>query len=259
MATRWIAFLVVSVALPCLAPAQSPPVPATAASISDTETPIYRIELMIVEGLGVSFDQASSAPRDLVLPASETRATFADPHEGEAALARSTTPKTIAEALQSSEAADAVRSLPPLGSVSGEIISPAPRATSSTEKWKALRDEIASDPQAQIISAPTLSVVEKQEATVYVASQAVFEYLVPLGERKFEARHTEPQELGIRLSIVVNPGDDSEAVVLSPLQVEVTSLDRREPVKGLGLDVGKPIISTRSCGSVVSWPNRPFE
>lgn len=247
MSTRWIALLVASVALPSLASAQSPPPPVRAASIPPSEGPIYKIELMIVEGLGVSLDQMSSAPRDLVLPSpSETRATFADPLEGDAALARSTSPQTIAEALQSDQAGDLARSISALDSVSGEIISPAPRLTSKDDKWEALRDEIASDPQARIISAPTLSVIEKQEATVYVASQAVFEYLVPLGDKTFEARNTEPQELGIRLSLVVNPADEEEAVVLSPLQVEVTSLDGREPVKGLGLDVGKPIVSTRS-------------
>jgi hypothetical protein len=88
--------------------------------------------------------------------------------------------------------------------------------------------------------------LDKQEAAVHVASQQVFEYLVPVGGGKFEVRKTEPRELGIRLKIVVNPADDPEAVVLSPLQIEVTSLDGREPVKGLNLDVGKPIVSTRS-------------
>ena len=51
----------------------------------------------------------------------------------------------------------------------------------------------------------------------------------------------------MKVTLAVQPveGDDT-FVELSPLEIEITALDGREPVAGLDLDVGKPIISTRS-------------
>jgi hypothetical protein len=240
MSIRWIAFLVVSAALPCLAFAQSLPVPDAAIR----QLPVYQIDLMIVEGLEASADREWIAPESLLVPNPKTSA-FADPAEGEADLARSSPPETIAEALESEQAADAVKSLPPRDSVSIESDSMGPGRLPPPE-WVALRKRIQANPDLRILSQPMLLVLDEHEAAVHVASQQVFEYLVPIGDGKFEVRKTEPQELGIRLTFVVNPADDPEAVVLSPVQIEVTSLDGREPVNGLGLDVGKPIISTRS-------------
>jgi hypothetical protein len=256
MSNRWIAFFA-SIVLPCIAAAQSPPAspppaPETLSTLQDFKGPIYAVELVIVEGGGHIADLHSHSS-DPALPApSDPKATFASPEEGDAASAN-TPPKTIQEALRYEPIAEALKTLPPLTSISGEIVSPAPQPTPTVTyaKSRDLRTRIAEDPNVNIISAPRLSVIEKQEATVYVASQQVFDYLVPLGDGKFELRKTEAYELGIRLNVTVSPGDDSDSVVLSPMEIEVTSLDGREPVKGLNLDVGKPIVSARSLKTTV--------
>ena len=72
-------------------------------------------------------------------------------------------------------------------------------------------------------------------------------YLEPLGDGKYQAKSTVAEELGMKVTLAVQPveGDDT-CVELSPLEIQITALDGREPVEGLDLDVGKPIISTRS-------------
>jgi len=72
-------------------------------------------------------------------------------------------------------------------------------------------------------------------------------YLEPLGAGKFELQHTPPHQLGMEFSLTVQPvAGDERFVDVSPLEVDLSMLDGREPVEGLDLDVGRPIVATRS-------------
>jgi hypothetical protein len=78
-------------------------------------------------------------------------------------------------------------------------------------------------------------------------TRQVFTFLVPLGNGKFEARQSAAHELGLKFTLQVQgvEGDDG-LVDVAPLEIYISSLDGREPVEGLDLDVGKPIVATRS-------------
>jgi hypothetical protein len=204
----------------------------------------YRVEILIVEGEGASEELMSRRSDDAWKPASDVRATFSDPEAGSRASSRSARPRDVAEATR----ADA--DLPAPDGAEGRIL-PAPLPSAAEPGELSLRDRLASHADVDILSAPKVTVFEEQEATIYMATQEIFDYLVPLEDGKFEARNTEPLELGIRISFAVTPTEDAGAVVLSPLQIEVTSLDGREPVKGLDLEAGKPIVSSRSLKTTV--------
>lgn len=98
-----------------------------------------------------------------------------------------------------------------------------------------------------VLAAPKLAVRPGQPAKIQIQSEQTFTYLVPLGDNKFESKRTGPHKLGIDLDLQVDEIEgQSDYVELSSLQIEVAGLDGREPVEGLDLAVGRPIISTRS-------------
>lgn len=97
------------------------------------------------------------------------------------------------------------------------------------------------------IAAPRLMVLEKSLANVRIGATRELTYLSPLGGGKFQAEKYTTKELGMDFRLQAQPVDgDDESVELSPLEIQLTSLDGREPVTGLDLDVGKPIVTTRS-------------
>jgi hypothetical protein len=71
-------------------------------------------------------------------------------------------------------------------------------------------------------------------------------YLVRTGATTFELRHTVLPRLGIDVTMTPAGTDDPQQIEFSPLKISMTTLDCREPIPGLGLDVGKPITTTRT-------------
>jgi hypothetical protein len=100
-------------------------------------------------------------------------------------------------------------------------------------------------PGMKVLAEPIVATIFGRPVSVGLQGQQSFSYLVPLGEGRFEAKDTDPLELGMRFTLVVQPGD-VESFELEQLEAELTALDGREAVAGLDLDVGKPIITTRS-------------
>jgi hypothetical protein len=96
------------------------------------------------------------------------------------------------------------------------------------------------------VAAPRMVIFAKQSATCLIQTSTPLSYLVPLGDGKYQVKYT-VQALGMKITVAVQRADgDDTSVELSPLEIAITALDGREPVEGLDLDVGKPIISTRS-------------
>ncbi len=94
---------------------------------------------------------------------------------------------------------------------------------------------------------PKLRSFAKQSVTMQMQTFSGLPYLEPLGDGKYQAKSTVVQELGMKVIVAVQPIEGDDAFVeLSPLEIQITALDGREPLEGLNLDVGKPIISTRS-------------
>jgi len=122
--------------------------------------------------------------------------------------------------------------------------------------------------EVKVLAAPRISVVGNQTALVQVGGTQAFSYLVPAGDGCFRRERTPPQQLGIKFSLAVQPVKGEEtSVELSPLEVEIASLEGRYPVPGLDLNVGKPIIARRTLHtstrvelgttSVVPFPSGP--
>lgn len=238
MSYRWIACLAL-VGLPGVASAQEPAdLKAEIAEIRNfaevklVDGPIYQIELLIVEGDFEGFEREANrtaAPRDLP----RSVASFDPP--APVSFPAETPPARVA----ASPAA---------------LPHPVREPTTKADPVRLL-DLVPTEPKVDVLAAPRLSVAAGQEAAVQVRSQASFEYLEPAGEETFRLRRSEPCALGILLKATAAPAeDDPDAVVISPLQIEVTSLDGRESVKGIGLEVGKPIISSRSLKTSVRLP-----
>ena len=72
-------------------------------------------------------------------------------------------------------------------------------------------------------------------------------YLVRTGNKTFELREAVAQPtLGVTISLTAqSDADHPGQIEISPLKISTTTFDGREPVPGVDLDVGKPIISTR--------------
>jgi hypothetical protein len=117
-----------------------------------------------------------------------------------------------------------------------------PLAQSSEVVWDAVDDHQAVITLAQ----PKVAVLANQQAVVSLISPSELQYLVRQSADTFKLMKTEPKELGIEIKLMVSPlKDDPEQVEISPLEFSVTTLDRREKIDGLDLDVGKPVVSTR--------------
>ncbi len=75
-------------------------------------------------------------------------------------------------------------------------------------------------------------------------------YLVATGEKTFELRHltTDAQNsLGIQIDLTPRPvPNELKLINIAPLKISFTTVDAREPIPGVDLEIGKPIISTRT-------------
>src|SRR5262249_37847929 len=88
-----------------------------------------------------------------------------------------------------------------------------------------------------------------QAASVQIGTEVArpLQYLVRTGARTFELREfAGAPALGISIQMTAQAGDAAGQIEISPLKVTMTTMDGRERVPGLELEVGKPIISTRS-------------
>ncbi len=109
-------------------------------------------------------------------------------------------------------------------------------------------DFVSSRLGVSVLAQPRVVLVSNQPGSVQIGAQQSFSYLAPLEKGKFEAKRTAPLELGLSITLTLEPVvEDDRFVNVSTLEVQVTALDGREPVSGLDdLEVGEPIISKRS-------------
>jgi hypothetical protein len=123
---------------------------------------------------------------------------------------------------------------------------------------------------AKVLAAPSVVVLPRESATVEISAEQTFTYLESAEDGRYVAKRSEPKRLGLKITIKAEPASDDESVVLCRLECETSTLVGREPVKGLDLDVGKPIVATWSLKTTAatklgipslvflpSGPNRP--
>jgi hypothetical protein len=101
-------------------------------------------------------------------------------------------------------------------------------------------------PGVKVLAAPKVLVMPRESITVDIAASQSFTYLESEGPGRYVARQSEPQKLGMKISVKADPSPDDASVVLCRLECETSALVGREPVKGLDLDVGRPIVSSWS-------------
>jgi hypothetical protein len=89
-------------------------------------------------------------------------------------------------------------------------------------------------------------VLADQQAVVSLVSPRELPYFVRESTDTFRLMKTEPKHLGVEIKLMLKPVEgDAEQIEISPLEFSVTTLDRREKIEGLELDVGKPVVATR--------------
>jgi hypothetical protein len=154
---------------------------------------------------------------------------------------------------------------PPSGNSSARDLSPTENGRKSKEEdvWNTGVD----DPQVKTLLAPTLFVPLKHPGFIGVESMQTLSYLEPLGNDNYHLKRTDGKKLGMKFTVEVQPVEGDVKCVDASLEIETTALDGREAVDGLDLDVGKPIITTRSlkttvrmklgAARVVAIPSRP--
>jgi hypothetical protein len=110
---------------------------------------------------------------------------------------------------------------------------------------------LSQDPHVKTLMAPRMLVPAKQTAYVEGRNPQSFSYLEPLGNDNFHLKRTDKEKLGMRFTAKVEPVEGEADRIDTSLEIETTTLDGREPVKGLDLDAGKPIIASRSLKTTV--------
>jgi hypothetical protein len=115
-------------------------------------------------------------------------------------------------------------------------------AESSDKLWRAVDDH----PSVYTLAQPKLAVLANQQAVISLVSPRELPYLVRENADTFKLMRTEPKELGVEIKLTLSPvKGEADQIEIAPLEFSVTTLDRREKIDGLDLDVGKPVVSTR--------------
>jgi hypothetical protein len=100
-----------------------------------------------------------------------------------------------------------------------------------------------------VLGAPTITADSGRASSIEVSTSPVqIPYFVRTGQKTFELKESAADaQLGIRIQLTVRPvaGQDDKLSV-SPIKISMTTLDGREPIAGVDLDIGKPIVSTRT-------------
>lgn len=103
------------------------------------------------------------------------------------------------------------------------------------------------DPDATTLAEPEIVTIENRPAMFAVSNKKSFDYLVAEAGNRFRPEKTPPHELGLTVECTVRSVvGEPDVIELTPLKISQATLDGREPIAGLDLDVGKPIISKRS-------------
>jgi hypothetical protein len=114
--------------------------------------------------------------------------------------------------------------------------------------------------EIDILSRPQVRTLTGQAASIQVMQELPEQipYLVRTGAKSFELRETGGgTNLGIAIQLTAQAADDAGQIEISSLKIATTTLDGRERIPGLDLEVGKPIISTRSLETTITVVDGP--
>ncbi len=95
--------------------------------------------------------------------------------------------------------------------------------------------------QAKVLTTPMVVTLPDHESAIFVGGTEAFQYM----QRQADGRFTLDSvalEVGIKIEFKVIPEKD-KWVKLSPLKIQVCSVQDREPIDGVDLNIGKPIVT----------------
>ena len=137
------------------------------------------------------------------------------------------------------------------------------QANSNDFFWKTFLDQrhylktwAGNSKGVKVLASPTLVTTAGRAANFSAKSPRKVQYFQRLKPDRFEASDgrfvlkDEKVETGISVKATVQPADDGH-VRLKPLTVSVTAIKGREPIPGVTLPVGKPVLTTTSISTSV--------
>jgi hypothetical protein len=102
------------------------------------------------------------------------------------------------------------------------------------------------------LSRPSLALQVGAQGVVSVGQETSLPYMERVDNETFKLRHTDPQKLGIDLSLNVSKANDvsggansKRQFILSPVRLELTAIDGRTKVDSVDLPIGRPIVTRR--------------
>lgn len=113
------------------------------------------------------------------------------------------------------------------------------------------------DAKVEIIASPRVMVCSKNSFEISVGSQQPLEYFEKRPDGLFELKSLD-EETGLTIKANVAEGD-RDRIILRDLTIRLRSIEGREPIEGVSLDVGRPIVGLRELLTTIAvHPGRDF-
>lgn len=122
-------------------------------------------------------------------------------------------------------------------------------------RLKTLLQKLGAHAEVNILSRPQIRALIGQQAMVHIGShQSSIPYLVQTSDKTFSLRELDVSKIPLGLTVEMTPREVEAAdqIEIAPLRISMTTLDGRESIEGVELDVGKPIIATRSLETTIT-------
>lgn len=101
--------------------------------------------------------------------------------------------------------------------------------------------------RVEVLSRPQVRTLLDHSATIQVGQHVATAYFIQTGPNTFEQREAPKSPVGVVIEFLPKAvPENPELIEIAPLKISTTTIDGREPLPGVRLDVGKPIIVTRS-------------
>lgn len=111
--------------------------------------------------------------------------------------------------------------------------------------------------KVELIASPRVMVALPNSFKIAISSEQAIEYFEKRPDGLFELKMAR-EETGLSVSGIPEMGE-SGRIVLRDLTIGLRSVEKRQPIEGVSLDVGRPIVETREHKTVIAVkPNRDY-
>lgn len=106
-----------------------------------------------------------------------------------------------------------------------------------------LEKKSSPDNQSRVnaVACPTVLTLAGQFADMKMGGNEVFQYMQPTDDGRYELKLLEVP-VGFSIRYKVQPGEDGR-IKLDPFVISISAVKEREPIEGVKLNVGKPMVS----------------